>query len=382
MRVDVYPTHRPVVLSRRRSCDNTREERASRPRSVDGGLGFENALPGYAVPDPEDRQRGDVEPPACATTASPRICKYDAYNVDSSGTATLSTTGNSYQEWPLYRPENIDKVDQAARTRSGYIKQEYVGPARRAGEALLVWDHVNPLAQPRKAWQYLPGQRRVKLAPDIAYDTPNPGVAGAATYDDAFVFNGAHGPLRLQAGRQAGDDRSVQRLQGDLLPGQREERHHAEPLQPGPACAGNCTASGWSRRRSSPASGTSTRSACSTSTRTAGSPSPSDQYDARGQLYRGLFAPTAFAYDVQAMNISLQYGYDLIAGHVRVAGQLRPVLRHQVARADSRRATGSRTRWRVPAFADAERAPGAMRRAPASNRTPRPARCRQADDGG
>ena len=43
----------------------------------------------------------------------------------------------------------------------------------------------------RRAWQYLPGQRRVKLAPDIAYDTPNPGTAGASTYDDAWVFNGA-----------------------------------------------------------------------------------------------------------------------------------------------------------------------------------------------
>ena len=30
----------------------------------------------------------------------------------------------------------------------------------------------------------------MKLAPDICCDTPNPGTAGAATYDDAFVFNG------------------------------------------------------------------------------------------------------------------------------------------------------------------------------------------------
>ncbi len=29
------------------------------------------------------------------------ICKYDAYNIDSSGTATLSTSGISYHEWPL-----------------------------------------------------------------------------------------------------------------------------------------------------------------------------------------------------------------------------------------------------------------------------------------
>jgi hypothetical protein len=50
---------------------------------------------------------------------------------------------------------------------------------------------VNPLKRPRRAWLYLPGQRRVKLAPDISYDTPNPGTAGSATYDDSWIFNGA-----------------------------------------------------------------------------------------------------------------------------------------------------------------------------------------------
>ena len=40
----------------------------------------------------------------------------------------------------------------------------------------------------------------------------------------------------------------------------------------------------------------------------------SDEYDARGQLYRGVMAPTAFAYDQKAMGINLQIGYDLIAG--------------------------------------------------------------------
>jgi hypothetical protein len=56
---------------------------------------------------------------------------------------------------------------------------------------LLVQDYINPMKFGRKAWQYLPGQRRVKLAPDIAYDTPNPGAAGMSTYDEAWVYNGA-----------------------------------------------------------------------------------------------------------------------------------------------------------------------------------------------
>ena len=31
----------------------------------------------------------------------------------------------------------------------------------------------------------------MKLAPELAYDTPTAGTSGAGTYDDAFVFNGA-----------------------------------------------------------------------------------------------------------------------------------------------------------------------------------------------
>ena len=46
-----------------------------------------------------------------------------------------------------------------------------------------------------------------------------------------------------------------------------------------------------------------------------------DSYDARGQLYKGVFAPTAFAYDAQAMNNTTTYViYDLIAGLYAVGG--------------------------------------------------------------
>ena len=64
-------------------------------------------------------------------------------------------------------------------------------PPRRKGELLLVKDPLNQSKHPRLAWQYLPGQRRVRRAPTVAYDTPNPGSSGLECYDDAFIFNGA-----------------------------------------------------------------------------------------------------------------------------------------------------------------------------------------------
>jgi hypothetical protein len=61
-------------------------------------------------------------------------------------------------------------------------------PARRKGEIAVV---VDPLSGARKAWQYLPGQRRVRRAPAISFDTPNPASSGLSTYDDVFIFNGS-----------------------------------------------------------------------------------------------------------------------------------------------------------------------------------------------
>ena len=60
-RVDVYPTHRTIAYPKR-YLDNT-VKNATGAKSVDGGLGMENALAGCSLPDPQDRGRGDVEPP-------------------------------------------------------------------------------------------------------------------------------------------------------------------------------------------------------------------------------------------------------------------------------------------------------------------------------
>lgn len=60
-------------------------------------------------------------------------------------------------------------------------------PSRSAGEALLVHEPIDQVAMPRMAWSYLPGQRRVRRAPTVAYDNPVDGYIS----DDADMFNGA-----------------------------------------------------------------------------------------------------------------------------------------------------------------------------------------------
>src|SRR3546814_16830551 len=100
------------------------------------------------------------------------------------------------------RPDTFLPYTTLFRSNSYWrVKLVYTGPARRAGEAILLIDPLDYSQGGRRAWQYLPGQRRVKLAPDLAFDTPNPGTSGASTYDEAFLFNGSMERYRSEESR-------------------------------------------------------------------------------------------------------------------------------------------------------------------------------------
>lgn len=72
-----------------------------------------------------------------------------------------------------------------------YFFQEVESPARLAGNMLLVHETLNQIKQPRMAWIYNPGQRRVRRAPNVAYDNPGTASDGLRTSDMLDMFNGA-----------------------------------------------------------------------------------------------------------------------------------------------------------------------------------------------
>jgi hypothetical protein len=69
--------------------------------------------------------------------------------------------------------------------------QIVTAPARLAGQVLLVHETVDQVKNPRSAWTYNPGQRRVRLAPNVAYDNPGTASDGLRTSDDFGMYNGA-----------------------------------------------------------------------------------------------------------------------------------------------------------------------------------------------
>ncbi len=70
-----------------------------------------------------------------------------------------------------------------------YYTSATKAPARLTGNVLLVHETIDQISEPRKAWQYNAGQRRVRRAPQVAYDAPN--TEGMRTSDQVDMYNGA-----------------------------------------------------------------------------------------------------------------------------------------------------------------------------------------------
>ncbi len=102
----------------------------------------------------------------------------------------------------LARPEGLSGL--GASNVLYYFTYRMMAPSRLAGDAMVVHETLDQVAEPRLSWVYSASQRRVRRAPSIAYDTTGPGTAGLRTADSRDMFNGA--PDRYQwklLGKQA-----------------------------------------------------------------------------------------------------------------------------------------------------------------------------------
>jgi len=72
-----------------------------------------------------------------------------------------------------------------------YFLQRTTAPARLAGTILLVHETMDQVKEARRAWQYNPGQKRLRRAPNVGYDNPGTASDGLRTNDQLDVYNGA-----------------------------------------------------------------------------------------------------------------------------------------------------------------------------------------------
>ncbi len=89
-------------------------------------------------------------------------------------------------------PQLMDDIDESTMPNTMlFFKQRVNAPSRLAGNVLLVHDTLDQLKEPRMAWVYNAGQRRVRRAPQVAYDGPGTASDGMRTSDNFSMFNGA-----------------------------------------------------------------------------------------------------------------------------------------------------------------------------------------------
>ncbi len=180
----VYPSHRSAA-SPQRIYDATKRV-ASTAELAAGGNGVVKAGEGVPFPIPQSgvevfwnhvlRYRGDVI-------------------VRNIGQAPV-TAGGDYT-MVKFRDETMVAYSLAGAKSENlnntiaYFIQETVAPARLAGEVLLVQETLDQSIENRRAWVYNPGQRRVRRAPNVAFDNPGTNSDNLRTSDQFDMYNGS-----------------------------------------------------------------------------------------------------------------------------------------------------------------------------------------------
>lgn len=182
-RVDVYPTHRTAVAPQY-VYDNTFKN-ATNCRTKAGGNSVEGCFGGIPFPIPKDGSEAiwnyllRVEAEATEVSFKNIIGTAD-------GVRTLATHNEQSNQYPFYY-----KDGSVEKWNGEYFMQRFmtIAPPFKAGESLVIRDSVDA-ATPRQTWQYLVGQRRVRRAPTVAYDTPDFVSSGANYFDEVMGIMG------------------------------------------------------------------------------------------------------------------------------------------------------------------------------------------------
>ncbi len=180
----VYPTHRSAAAPQR-IYDATKRIATTAELAKDGN-GVVKAGEGIPFPIPKAgvevfwnhvlRYRGDVI-----------VRNIGQAPVTASGDYTMvkfrDETMVAYS-LPGAKSENLNNT-------IAYFIQETVAPARLAGEVLLVQETLDQSIENRRAWVYNAGQRRVRRAPNVAFDNPGTNSDALRTSDQFDMYNGS-----------------------------------------------------------------------------------------------------------------------------------------------------------------------------------------------
>ncbi|TKV69395.1 DUF1329 domain-containing protein [Marinobacter panjinensis] len=84
-----------------------------------------------------------------------------------------------------------ENMDRQSENRLLNYTAKYTSPPTLEGTVQLVHEPIDQVEEVRSAWIYNVGQRRVRRAPDLAYDNANDGTEGIRITDQFDAYNGA-----------------------------------------------------------------------------------------------------------------------------------------------------------------------------------------------
>jgi len=182
--LDVYPTHRTAAFPTR-IYEMTAKNGATGALSEEGDA-VTDVAEGFPFPFPETGQEL-IWNHRLRYKGTGSVRHINLVAPTSSGAFTeVKMTVKTIP--PYYRPgATLEGIDNQLML----FPQTTNSPARLAGTALLVHDSLNQIEQPRNAWIYNPGQRRVIRAPNVAYDSPTAATDALHVADMTDMFNGA-----------------------------------------------------------------------------------------------------------------------------------------------------------------------------------------------
>lgn len=182
----VYPTHRTAAVPDEVSAAAKRS--ALNTELVEGGNGLKNFADSryYAFPIPQNGLE----------VVWNHITRYRGGNLRRSIVQATPQTNGDYTlvhfEDEVAMPSMMPDLDpRKAANALLFFKQRVTAPSRLAGNVLLVHDSLDQISEPRMAWVYNAGQRRVRRAPQVAYDGPGTAADGLRTSDNFDMYNGA-----------------------------------------------------------------------------------------------------------------------------------------------------------------------------------------------
>ena len=180
-KMNVYTTRRTAAYPQ--SVYDTAKAEAPNVKLVEGGNGL-SGIKKSNIPFPVPKSGIEVIWNHIFRNLGGSVTRYSAdFPVQSDGTFTAGKRIETIS-WASH-------MDNPEPNRILYFMNQITAPANSAGEVALVHEPINQVEEPRLAWQYNPGQRRVIRAPELAYDSPGIGADGLRTNDDLNGFNGA-----------------------------------------------------------------------------------------------------------------------------------------------------------------------------------------------